>query len=80
MVERVKELRGELHVYAFCDVVALRDREIPVVHVIHADTVNISRFVPESHYVGGIYRREARRVEPTSRSSVLTRARCLQIA
>jgi hypothetical protein len=65
MIERIKELRCELQIHTLCDVIALCDREIPVVHVIHANVGNVPGLVAESDHRGSIYGLEAGRVKPT---------------
>src|ERR1700730_12644317 len=72
MIERIKELLCALQIHTLCDVIALCDREIPVVHVIHANVGNVPGLVAESDYIGSIYRREAGRVKPTVDRSVFT--------
>ena len=64
MIERIEEFRGELQIHTLCDVVAFCDREVPVVHVIHANRINVPGRVAESDLRGSIYRLEAGRVEP----------------
>ena len=80
MIERIKELRCELQVHTLGDVSALSDREVPVVHVIHANSVNVSGRVAEPHHAAGIYRLEARRVKPAIGCAGFTRAGRLQVA
>src|ERR1700740_1613017 len=74
VIERIKELRCELQVHTLCDVIALSDREVPVVHVIHANGVNVSGCVAEPHHAAGIYWLEARRVKPAIGCAGFTRA------
>src|SRR5678815_2139243 len=80
MIERIKEFRGELQIHTLCDVVAFCDGEVPVVHVIHTNRINVPGRVAESDLRGSIYRLEAGRVEPAVGCPGLTRARCLQVA
>src|SRR6266496_4724575 len=63
VVKRVEELRCELEVHAFRNLVTLRDREIPVVHVIHANGIDVSWLVAKPHL-----RSEERRVGKECRS------------
>ena len=64
MIERIKEFRCELQIHTLRDVVAFCDGEIPVVHVIHANGINVSGRVAEPDLAGSIHRLEAGRVEP----------------
>src|SRR6267154_1452918 len=80
MIERIKEFRGELQIHTLCDVIAFCDGEIPVVHVIHANSVNVSWRIAESDLCGSINRLEAGRVEPAICCARFTRTRCLQVA
>src|SRR5690349_5949729 len=80
MIECIKEFRGELQIHPLCDVVAFCDGEVPVVHVIHANSIDVPGRVAESDLGGSIYRLEAGRVEPAVGCAGLTRARCLQVA